>query len=97
MEEAVPGTLFKYLPPSRLDVLEDLRVRFSQFSALNDPHECFASLDLVDLVTSPEHGPRILDRLGSLGASLPDALRSQLTPMHANRSVDGVTAGRDCG
>ena len=30
---------FKYLSPERLDVLENARIRFSQGSILNDPHE----------------------------------------------------------
>jgi hypothetical protein len=32
--------LYKYLPPSRLDVLETGRIRFTQPIALNDPFEC---------------------------------------------------------
>lgn len=36
--------LFKYLSPERADVLESLRIRFTQASALNDPFECFPGI-----------------------------------------------------
>jgi len=32
-------TLYKYLHPDRVDVLQHLRIRFTQVSALNDPFE----------------------------------------------------------
>ncbi|WP_321413254.1 hypothetical protein [uncultured Desulfobacter sp.] len=31
--------LYKYLPPERIDVLSNLRIRFSQPRSLNDPFE----------------------------------------------------------
>ena len=34
-----PATLYKYLCPERVDVLQNLRIRFTQVSALNDPFE----------------------------------------------------------
>jgi len=34
-----PDTLYKYLHPDRIDVLQNLRIRFTQVSALNDPFE----------------------------------------------------------
>ena len=36
-----PAILYKYLSPTRVDVLQDLRIRFTQVSALNDPFESF--------------------------------------------------------
>lgn len=36
--------LFKYLSPERADVLENLKIRFTQASALNDPFECFPGI-----------------------------------------------------
>lgn len=45
MDDAI-SMLYKYLPDSRLDVLENLQIRFSQPSSLNDP---FESLPLLDL------------------------------------------------
>lgn len=39
--------LFKYLPSDRVDVLENLKIRFTQLSSLNDPHEMFHSVDVV--------------------------------------------------
>lgn len=37
--ENLPGALFKYLPPPRISVLEDLLIRFTQASSLNDTLE----------------------------------------------------------
>jgi hypothetical protein len=34
-----PSRIFKYVPPERIDVLENLTIRFTQPSALNDPFE----------------------------------------------------------
>jgi hypothetical protein len=34
-----PDTLYKYLHPDRVDVLQRLQIRFTQVSALNDPFE----------------------------------------------------------
>ena len=31
--------LYKYLPPERIDVLENLKIRFSPLKSLNDPYE----------------------------------------------------------
>lgn len=39
-----PSKFYKYLPPSRIDVLQNLRIRFTQVSALNDPFESFPGL-----------------------------------------------------
>jgi Protein of unknown function (DUF2971) len=38
-EHPVPPVLYKYLPPERLHVLSDCRVRFSQRTAFQDDHE----------------------------------------------------------
>lgn len=38
-EEPLPDVLYKYLAPARHDVVRDMRIRFSQPSALNDPYE----------------------------------------------------------
>ncbi len=35
----MPSALFKYLPPARINVLEDLMIRFTQASSLNDTLE----------------------------------------------------------
>ena len=37
--ENMPSALFKYLPPPRINVLEDLLIRFTQASSLNDTLE----------------------------------------------------------
>lgn len=38
--------LFKYLPLSRLDVIDNLKIRFSPLSSLNDPYEIYHSIDI---------------------------------------------------
>lgn len=38
-EHPIPPVLYKYLPPKRLHVLKDCRVRFSQRTAFPDDHE----------------------------------------------------------
>jgi hypothetical protein len=35
-----PKMLYKYVTPERVDVLERLKIRFTQGSQLNDPYEC---------------------------------------------------------
>jgi hypothetical protein len=35
----MPSALFKYLPPARISVLENLMIRFTQASSLNDTLE----------------------------------------------------------
>lgn len=44
------ATLYKYLSPQRVDVLQNLKIRFTQVSALNDPFESLpgATLESVD-------------------------------------------------
>jgi hypothetical protein len=38
------GTLYKYLHPDRVDVVQHLRIRFTQVSALNDPFESLSGI-----------------------------------------------------
>ena len=33
--------LYKYLPPERVDIIENLKIRFTQTAVLNDPFESF--------------------------------------------------------
>ena len=42
-----PATLYKYLCPERVDVLQNLNIRFTQVSALNDPFESFPGVMLA--------------------------------------------------
>ncbi len=49
--------LYKYLPPERIDVLKNLKIRFSPLGSLNDP---FEALPLVDL---SEEKQKIHDRM----------------------------------
>lgn len=44
--------LFKYLPAERIDVLENLKIRFSPLISLNDPFEC---QPLVDIKKESDH------------------------------------------
>lgn len=43
--------LYKYLNPHRADVIENLSIRFSQPSALNDPFEATALIELSQIVS----------------------------------------------
>jgi len=43
-----PSTFYKYLSPDRTDVLQNLRIRFTQVSALNDPFESFPGVLIGD-------------------------------------------------
>lgn len=47
--------LFKYLPLDRLDVLANLKIRFSQLSSLNDPFETYHSIDIKTEVEDEEY------------------------------------------
>jgi len=38
--------LYKYLPSERIDVVENLKIRFSPLKSLNDPYETFPSIDV---------------------------------------------------
>lgn len=38
--------LFKYLPAERVDILENLKIRFSPLMSLNDPFECQPLVDI---------------------------------------------------
>ncbi|ENM3936739.1 DUF2971 domain-containing protein [Vibrio cholerae] len=43
--------LYKYLPSMRIDVIENLHIRFTQLSSLNDPFEmyhCFDSSEIIE-------------------------------------------------
>ncbi|EOB4247481.1 hypothetical protein ACIL2N_003344, partial [Vibrio metschnikovii] len=40
--------LFKYLPVERLDVIRNLKIRFTQLGSLNDFYETYHSLDVKD-------------------------------------------------
>jgi hypothetical protein len=47
--------VYKYLPPTRIDVLEHSRIRFTQPAVLNDPFETFPCF--------LEYGPWLLDKI----------------------------------
>ncbi|MDP1817955.1 MAG: DUF2971 domain-containing protein [Leadbetterella sp.] len=38
--------LFKYLPDNRIDVIKNLKIRFSPLKSLNDPYEALFSIDV---------------------------------------------------
>ncbi len=42
--------LYKYLPSERIDVLENLKIRFSPLKSLNDPYEALPSIDVMPQV-----------------------------------------------
>ena len=48
--------LFKYLPSNRLSVIQDLQIRFTQLSSLNDPFEMYHSLDVTTPIENVMNG-----------------------------------------
>jgi len=42
--------LYKYLPVERIDVISNLKVRFSPLKSLNDPFESLPLIDVGDIV-----------------------------------------------
>ena len=56
-----PATLYKYLSPARLDVLQALRIRFTQVSALNDPFESLPGATLEDVAWYKAYFQRRID------------------------------------
>ncbi|WP_445358795.1 DUF2971 domain-containing protein [Microbulbifer sp. ANSA005] len=56
--------LFKYLPKERVDVLENLKIRFSPLRSLNDPFESLPLIDIEDKVeTAVEDLLKELDQI----------------------------------
>ncbi|WP_353500056.1 DUF2971 domain-containing protein [Vibrio sp. CB1-14] len=70
--------LYKYLPVERVDVLENLRVRFTQLSSLNDPYEMHHSFNVTDLVNNLSKESREL--LNEWWSDLSDDKRIELEP-----------------
>jgi hypothetical protein len=48
--------LFKYLPPERIDVLENMKIRFTSIVSLNDPYESLMRLGDVDAFVDHKRG-----------------------------------------
>ncbi len=77
--EIIPPTLYKYLPPSRVEVLDNLKIRFTQPSALNDPFEF--NLTFQDIITGEELYDEImsidpLQRISEAIDNLPESERA---------------------
>lgn len=82
--EPIPRTLYKYLSPSRTEVLKNLKIRFTQPSALNDPFEF--NLTFQDIITGEELYDEFLtvdplQRISEAIDSLPEAERSILSSL----------------
>jgi hypothetical protein len=45
LEIEPPTSVFKYCPPERVDILEGLKIRFTQPAVFNDIFECFPGTD----------------------------------------------------
>lgn len=65
----MPSTLFKYLPPARINVLENLMIRFTQASSLNDTLELRppvtggASDERLAILASKRQIPKLRDMI----------------------------------
>ncbi|MEZ9144725.1 hypothetical protein AB4138_09845, partial [Vibrio sp. 10N.286.52.C3] len=64
--------LYKFLPYDRVDVISDLRIRFSPLDSLNDPYEALPSIDLSSL--REQEVLKVNDRLDSLWERTAEAL-----------------------
>lgn len=71
--------LFKYLPVERLDVIENLKIRFSPLRSLNDP---FEALPLVDI--SEDINPVISQTIRELDECWANAQESEKTKANRN-------------
>lgn len=84
--------LYKYLPPSRLDVLEDCSIRFTQSYALNDPFESALKIGQTELEVAPE-----LAKNGVKFASFSRNFENLLMWSHYTHSHAGICIGFDRG
>ena len=66
--------LYKYLPPSRVDVINDLKIRFSPLKSLNDPYE---SLPLLSIKEENIIKEESFTELNSFWASVADEEKNQ--------------------
>lgn len=72
----IPGSLYKYFPPERIDSLENLEVAFSPLCTFNDPFE--GRPDIHGLTT----GEQLLSKLQE---NLPDAIQKQYAALPKER------------
>ncbi|MFS2091721.1 DUF2971 domain-containing protein [Pseudomonas sp. Pseusp11] len=62
--ETVPRTLYKYVTPERVDILKNLKIRFTQPFALNDPFEF--NLSFQEIISEKE----LFDKVSTLDPDL---------------------------
>lgn len=80
--------LYKYLHPERIDVLENLKLRFTQPSVLNDP---FESLPMIDKIMEESDFYKIInDHVGQseLRSTVMDTLKQELSPYQGMINMD---------
>lgn len=91
MPQAAPRLLYKYVPPERIDILENLRVRVTQFSALNDPHECIAAVKWIGFFDTPERIEKLIgDASETMTPKPPPAVIEAMRKRFAELGRDGL-------
>lgn len=93
-------TLFKYIRPERIDVIENLEIRFTQPNALNDPFELHPHFESIVaeadvLANLPETPVDLRPMVAQAYAMLPDAQRATLPLDAAMQAVEAFMATDD--
>ncbi len=76
--------LYKYLPPERIDVLKNSRIRFSQPSSLNDPYERIKLIEDLSLIRGLKE--KHLTDLDAVWQALPKEEKSRSNRRKLNKA-----------
>ena len=90
-------TLFKYIRPERIDVIENLEIRFTQPDALNDPFEFHPHFESIVseadvLANLPQTPVDLRPMVAQAYAMLPEAQRAMLPLDAAMQAVEAFMA-----
>lgn len=83
--------LYKYLPVERVDVVENMNIRFSPLSSLNDPFES-RPLICVDDMARPTLD-KALSEVEGLWESLPSSEKTEENLIYKKNAFEAVEAG----
>jgi Protein of unknown function (DUF2971) len=93
-------TLFKYIRPERIDVIENLEIRFTQPDALNDPFELHPHFESIVaeadvLANLPQTPVDLRPMVAHAYAMLPEAQRAMLPIETAMEAIEAFMATDD--
>jgi hypothetical protein len=93
-------TLFKYIRPERIDMIENLEIRFTQPDALNDPFELHPHFESIVaeadvLANLPQTPVDLRPMVAQAYAMLPDAYRANLPLDKAMLAIEAFMATDD--